>query len=575
MRRIALLLGVGLSLTSCAARPQTVAPRLAEPAAAQEPADTGCSYFYFLWGRNAETRGAAGYEEAQEAYEKALVCDPGATRIRQNLLLLLIRMGQRQRAIDHLETLIEKFPADSRYVMLLASIHESEGQHDRSRAVYEEALRKTPGSRELLLAAGGFFVKIREYERARNLYEEASRLDPAGAEPHVQLGRMYREMRLGTKAVAAYEKALALEWSPATAVEAADLYEVQRLFDKAWGLYQRMLDEAEDPVRLQLKMVGLSLKMGKVDQALALLGELRADAYDEDRQQIDFSIGSILLDQKRYPEAIEHFRRLTEEYPDLVRARTMLAFAHYESGDVEGAIRELSGETGETGDGGELALMLAHIYIEEKRFDDADELLTIHIEQGSEPLAEFYSAKAALLQKLERHDEADKLFEEAIGLFPENEDLLFEYGVFLQERGREQDAIAAMERIIDFAPENPFALNFVGYSWADRGERLEDARAYIEKAVSIRPEDGFIRDSLGWVYLRLGRMQDALRELELAAQLTPDDPTILDHLGEVYHRLGRLDDARRSWQKAYELEQTQERKSALGDKLRQLLAPRQ
>ena len=91
-----------------------------------------------------------------------------------------------------------------------------------------------------------------------------------------------------------------------------------------------------------------------------------------------------------------------------------------------------------------------------------------------------------------------------------------------------------MEDVLKIEPDYPNALNFVGYSWAEKGIKLDEAEIMIKKALSKKPDDGAIIDSLGWVYYKKGNYQLALTELLKANQLVPDDPTIAEHIGDTY-----------------------------------------
>lgn len=113
----------------------------------------------------------------------------------------------------------------------------------------------------------------------------------------------------------------------------------------------------------------------------------------------------------------------------------------------------------------------------------------------------------------------------------------------------EADFLAALR----WEPDNALLLNYLGYSWADRGVHLERSRAMIEDAVKARPHDGFIVDSLGWVLFRLGDIEGAITHLERAVVLEPQDPTINDHLGDVYWQAGRRLEASYQWQRALKL----------------------
>jgi tetratricopeptide (TPR) repeat protein len=97
-------------------------------------------------------------------------------------------------------------------------------------------------------------------------------------------------------------------------------------------------------------------------------------------------------------------------------------------------------------------------------------------------------------------------------------------------------------------PDQPQVLNYLGYSWVDMNKNLDEALGMIRKAVELRPDDGYIVDSLGWAYYRLGRFDEAASELQKAISLRPEDATINDHLGDAYWRVGRKIEARFQWQ---------------------------
>jgi tetratricopeptide (TPR) repeat protein len=116
-------------------------------------------------------------------------------------------------------------------------------------------------------------------------------------------------------------------------------------------------------------------------------------------------------------------------------------------------------------------------------------------------------------------------------------------------------------------------LNYLGYSWVDMGMNLDEARDMLDRAVALRPDDGFIVDSVGWVHYRLGEYPQAVESLERAVELEPGDPVINDHLGDAYWRVGREREARYQWQRALTLEPDDELIEAIEEKLRSGLPP--
>jgi tetratricopeptide (TPR) repeat protein len=114
-------------------------------------------------------------------------------------------------------------------------------------------------------------------------------------------------------------------------------------------------------------------------------------------------------------------------------------------------------------------------------------------------------------------------------------------------------AEADLKEALNLFPEQPLVLNYLGYSWVDQGLNLEDGMKMIRRAVEQRPDDGYIVDSLGWAYYRIGNFEEAVKNLERAVELKPEDPTINDHLGDAYWKVGRTLEARFQWSHARDL----------------------
>ncbi len=114
-------------------------------------------------------------------------------------------------------------------------------------------------------------------------------------------------------------------------------------------------------------------------------------------------------------------------------------------------------------------------------------------------------------------------------------------------------AEADMKKALELQPDQPHVLNYLGYSWIDQGINLDDGMKMIKRAVDQRPDDGYIVDSLGWAYFRIGNYEEAVKNLERAIDLKPEDPTINDHLGDAYWRVGRTLEAKFQWTHAKDL----------------------
>lgn len=144
----------------------------------------------------------------------------------------------------------------------------------------------------------------------------------------------------------------------------------------------------------------------------------------------------------------------------------------------------------------------------------------------------------------------------------------FSRGVSLERSHQWPEAEADLREALRMRPDQPDVMNYLAYSWVDRGENLSDARAMIERAVRLRPDDGAIVDSLGWVLYRMGEYPAAVKSLERAVELKPDDPTINEHLGDAYWKAGRQNEALMQWRRALDMGPEPEQLPGLTEKVR-------
>ncbi len=188
-----------------------------------------------------------------------------------------------------------------------------------------------------------------------------------------------------------------------------------------------------------------------------------------------------------------------------------------------------------------------------ERNDEAEYLVRTALqEQPDNPL--LLTTLADMLREREDFKGAIQRYSQAIDLKQTHDQSdwfkYFARGICYEKLGRwdraEQDLLTALQ----LNPNEASTLNYLGYSWIDRGKNVIQARQLIEKAVEVSPEDGFIIDSLGWVYYLTGEYEKAVELLERAVKLEPDDPTINEHLGDAYWKVGRKLEARFQWQHA-------------------------
>ncbi|QXQ07543.1 tetratricopeptide repeat protein [Sphingosinicellaceae bacterium] len=173
-------------------------------------------------------------------------------------------------------------------------------------------------------------------------------------------------------------------------------------------------------------------------------------------------------------------------------------------------------------------------------------------------------------RKAERYADAAKSYGRAVDLAPGGKPawiLYFLRGSTLEQAGNWSLAEPDLRTALAMAPDEPTVLNYLGYAMLDRGQDVPAAKALVERASQLKPDDGFIADSLGWAQYRLGDMAAAVKTLERAAAAEPGDPTINEHLGDAYWRSGRRIEARFRWRAAIDLDPTPKARATLASKL--------
>ncbi|MGI9437314.1 MAG: tetratricopeptide repeat protein, partial [Geminicoccaceae bacterium] len=177
-----------------------------------------------------------------------------------------------------------------------------------------------------------------------------------------------------------------------------------------------------------------------------------------------------------------------------------------------------------------------------------------------------------LLRRDELYERAAQAYSRAIERLetPEQEHwtLYYSRGIAFERTKRWPEAEADFLFALELQPEQPFVLNYLGYSWVDQGLNLDQAQDMLHRAVEARPDDGFIVDSLGWVYYRLKNYDQAVEQLERAVELQPGDPVINDHLGDAYWRVGREREAHFQWRRSLTLEPEDDVVAKIREKLR-------
>ncbi len=339
----------------------------------------------------------------------------------------------------------------------------------------------------------------------RDLHGNSSRIMLLQAQLLLKLERVEDAVSVLAQGIEAYPENRLLRFNYGRIlVQTRDLEEAREQF----ALLAVM---APDDYETLYSLALLDLELGAVDSAKQLLGKLVQANYR--LNDTHYYLGYIGQNQDQPLEAVEHFKKVGTDSANFLNAQRQVIRTLVEQGQLEEAHAwVISVSEGHP----DLELMLTTV--------ETDALMN--------------NGKLALAQKL---------LSDTIAANPDNADLLFARALLHERMGDLASAESDLLKVIELEPNEARALNHLGYTLADRGEKLEFALELLERAIAISPEDPAIIDSLAWAQYKLGYLEEALVNLERAFEVFPD-PEVAAHLGEVLWVLGRQRDANRVWE---------------------------
>lgn len=513
----------------------------------------------FLAGRLAQAQGDT--RAAAEYYAQALKYDPDNVDLLQRAFTLLVAEGRMDEAWPLADRLLA-FDSDSPIPLLVAGLKDArEGRFAQAETRFAALPKRGvfgflapmmtawskagAGQTDQALDALAPLAAVQGLAPMRAFH--AGLISDIAGRDQVAEGH-YRVALEGQLSIRSVEAAGAFYQRSGRADQAKDLYRrygaehpETMLFDgerllKAGTAIARPVPDAKAGMAEALFDMASLMRQGNALDMAMVFSRLTL-AVQPDFSLAQMNVADILSSQSRFAEANAVYRAIAPGVPAAEFGRLRVAMNLEEMGDTDAALKELD-------------------VLAAAKPDGLDALIT----------------KGDVLRRKQRFAEAATAYDAAIRragtLEPHHWPLLYSRGISYERSGAWPKAEADFQKALALKPDQPDVLNYLGYSWIDKGERLAEARAMIEKAVALRPRDGAIVDSLGWALYRMGEFANAVKVLERAIELKPEDPTINDHLGDAYYQVGRVDEANFQWKRALGLNPEPEQLEPLKDKIR-------
>jgi tetratricopeptide (TPR) repeat protein len=570
MRRAAAALAALALSAGCAG----VLPR-AEPSA--PPADAPAE-LEFLIGQELEMDGRL--DEAREAYERALRKDPEAVFLLKRLAELSARAERLTDALVYAERAYQLDPADEGLRLFLGSLYRIRRDPESAARVLRDDAG-APVSSDAAVLLFGVLLEGERNAEAKAVAEWLIAHEPDSERGFIALAEVTERMGDVPGAEAVLRRGL--EALPGELALYGALARGRReRSDRVGeiGIYREILEVHPDHHATLLALADAQSALGREDEATATLERVEA-AHPEDLRTL-LQLGFKNYESGDLVNAERRFARALAQQPGQHEIAYFLGVVQRKMGKVEEAEAAFARIPPEHERYADSRVQVAGIH--ERRGDFAAAKLEVEKARAEQPSRPLDLYAASLQAKSGDVPGAIAFLEGLLADAPEDAEVLYNIGVIHGEAKNVEEAIRYMRIVLGLNPDHAGALNYVGYTFAERGENLDEAEAMIARALQLKPDDGYITDSLGWVYymrarplLAQGNLTEArlwlgraAEELERAAELTGGDPVISEHLGDVHAALGQKALALEHYEEAVRLEPRREEQPQLFEKLERL-----
>ena len=490
------------------------------------------------------------WQEAISALKRAIRFDPQSSYLPLVLAQVYVHQHQPKLAVETLEVLLSKNPDSVPGHQLMGDALST--QHEFSAAIehFRSALEIAPENISLKLRLAMSLIQLGRKDEAIKVLEALLKQQPDVALAQLYLARLYFGEKQIDKASLIYQQLLQSQPAQLQAVlEYGKILEQQNP-GAALKLYQNYLTENPRSAAVRQQLAQYYLAKHQLGEALEQFQVVRQQ-YPDNLQIIN-NIGLIQLELEAWGDAEKTFRQLLQAANQRGRSRYYLAMALSGQGKREEAISVLELIHEGSPVYPEAALQLSYLYKQNGQHDKAISLLRQMIEQDIQT-PDVYYYLVAFLGDLGDQKQATAAALAGIEKNPADTRLLYQLGVLYEKQNMRQAAVETMEKILLLDDTHADALNFLAYDQAESGVDLDLALTRAKKALAIKPS-GYIVDTLGWIYFKMGRYAESREQLEKASQLHPDDAVIMEHLGDLYSAMKLKNKAASTYRRVLELD---------------------
>ena len=518
---------------------------------------------------------------------KGLALDSSQVRLRRLLIRILESEGDREGAIDHIEKLLRYEPDNWPIYRHLAYLYFESGQPERIVSLFAEVLAQEHVPTAVEVDIAGIFSRIGRQKEAEGIYRQVLAADPTAEDAWLGLAELKLAQGYRHEAIAIYREAaghlpdssvpyhlarlmvtehdleeILVEESAEVLYHLGVALSEAGQYDQATLVFKRIVEMQPQTVEQWTDLARYYIYSENYDSATAVLSQA-AEAMP-DSSEIYLYWGTALESTKRYDEAIAVYLRGLEHRPDSVELYLYWGLALEQQDAWAEAIDVYRQALAVSPDQAALHVRWGISLGRQGQWEAA--LAQYETAAAIDPAySPTFLYWGIALEELERWEAALEKLTAAVALANDKSRVLFYLGSCYEQASRNLDrdeyfdrAVETFQRLLEIEPNDAYALNYLGYMYADKGIRLTEAVALLEKAIALEPNNSAFLDSIGWAYFRLGELAQAEHYLQQALDhMDEGDPeelaVIFDHAGDIASALGKTDEAHTHWQKVLEL----------------------
>lgn len=494
---------------------------------------------------------------AVEALEEVRRRDPADVLSSLSLGQLYLDQKQPEKSAEILRELVARVPQQRvAYALLVEALLRAE-KGKEAEAALQEVLTFDPGSLESRLALADLQSDRGDHEAALATVKAAP--DEVRDDPRIRRKLAWELYSTGELQPALAEVDKLLAGGDPKDPDGPSLRLLKGLVLSAEGRTAESIELLREIHKLQPANAALAVTFarllqrdGKVKEGAEILSRLAADLAKQgktaEEREVRLELATLQLEGEDWSGVEGTVAPLlsAEDQPTRMQALLLRAEAQMQAKRYDQALATL--EAG--GDVPAVEGRRAEVLVRAGREEEGRQKLAALANRG-DALAAVAAAQA--MQRLDQYKESIPVLEKVVAGQPDAAVAHFLLGAAYERSGDRRKAVASLRRVLEIDPGFHAAMNYLGYTYAEQGENLDEALRLVSRAVALDPDNGSYVDSLGWTYYQLGRHEQARGYLERAARLDPADATLHEHLGDVYVALGQNDRARQAYRRALEL----------------------